>query len=236
MEALILGDTHGSLSAIREAILACQTHSVKKIFQLGDFGYWEHTPEGKMFLDLVDKWLRLAGLTLDFIDGNHENHRKLREYPDLGGYSQIRETIRYLHRGSIHTFGSTEIACLGGAWSIDKDSRVEGHSWWPEELIDVWDLDKFEGQTADVMFSHEVPSSVDLNTQLILQGKYPYTHIPISFDQRVMVQQAIDHLEVTEVYHGHHHIRYTNKPYNGLTVTGLACDGHGKDSWTIKDF
>ena len=115
MRAMILGDTHANIYATVDAILACESLDVHNIFQLGDFGYWEHAYLGKRFLNEVNNELKTRDIKLYFIDGNHENHSMLRGYPDLGGYSEIRSEIVYLHRGSIHKFGDKTVACLGGA-------------------------------------------------------------------------------------------------------------------------
>jgi hypothetical protein len=48
----------------------------------------------------------------------------------------IAPNVIYQPRGSVHEDeDGTRFLFLGGAPSIDRDGRVEGESWWPEETI-----------------------------------------------------------------------------------------------------
>lgn len=56
------------------------------------------------------------------------------------------------------------IFCVGGGFSIDRDYRVEGVSWWPEEELSHQELykvmDLYETLKPKIVVSHEAPSSV----------------------------------------------------------------------------
>lgn len=233
---MFLGDTHGNLSHLEKTILHCRSVGVERILQLGDFGYWEQTALGIKFLDLANELLQVSKIPLDFIDGNHENHNMLRDgrYPLSNGKREIRSHICHLERGTIHEYGDTVVAALGGAWSIDQESRKEGWSWFATEEATQEDVDKFKGRKADILISHDAPSFIDLNQISWANRGFDYKPFPASERQRNLIQQAVDELEVKEVYHGHHHMRY-NATVDGVRVEGLDCDGSGNSSWLIKE-
>ena len=45
---MLLGDTHGNTGfVLHQVIPAAKAAGVKWIYQVGDFGYWEHTTDGE---------------------------------------------------------------------------------------------------------------------------------------------------------------------------------------------
>lgn len=130
---------------------------------LGDFGLvWDRNKEGdneKWWLD----WLENKAFTTVFLDGNHENHTRLNEYPikewNGGKVHEIRPHVLHLMRGEVFTIEGKKFFSFGGAsshdisdgildiededWNqkahaLDKQGkymyRIKGLSWWPEEL------------------------------------------------------------------------------------------------------
>lgn len=236
MYALMLGDTHGNYEAIQYAVDVCNSQSITCIFQLGDFGYWPRFNTGEIFLEATQALLKVNGITMYFIDGNHEDHTALRAVSvNDNGVAEIGSNLFYLTRGSVHEFGKSKVAAFGGAYSIDRAWRTEGINWFETETCVPEELDRFNGKTADVLLSHDAPSSVDLQLQWALQGRGIYRQYKDAELQRQYIEQAVNTLGVKQVFHGHHHMRYTTNPYDGLTVTGLDCDGGGKASWTIVE-
>ena len=62
----------------------------------------------------------------------------LKEYPVTlwnGGYVQkITDSVIHLMRGQVFTIEGKKIFVFGGAESIDKEYRIPGVSWWPQEI------------------------------------------------------------------------------------------------------
>jgi len=175
---------------------------------LGDFGLlWEYTVSGteKYWLD----WLEAKPWTTVFIDGNHENFVRLYELPTEERFGAdvgiIRPSIYHLRRGRIYTIGGQTFFAFGGALSIDKDRRIQGISWWSEEIPsrkefhDAADLlDKQE--YVDFILTHAAPLSI-----LIKLGIY-INHIKY----RDPTTQMLDCFEKTTRYGlwlcGHYHV------------------------------
>ena len=104
---------------------------------LGDFGLiWNTIPDKEE--EYWTKWLDEKPFTTLWVDGNHEHHIRLSEYPTsefLGGkVHQISDSIYHLKRGEIFTINDEKFFVMGGANSIDKHRRIEGVSWWKEEI------------------------------------------------------------------------------------------------------
>ncbi len=87
--------------------------------------YWQNQIEEKKFTTL-------------FLDGNHEDHRRLLQYPEErwngGKIHRIRSSILHLMRGQIFEIEGMVFFVMGGAASTDKAMRKEGFDWFPEEI------------------------------------------------------------------------------------------------------
>lgn len=140
-------------------------------------------------------WLERRPYTVLFVDGNHENFDRLYKYPVKewkgGKVHEIRPTVFHLMRGEIFEICGKKIFTFGGASShdvqdgilhMDKEGewrkkardfdltnkmyRIEGLSWWKEELPSEeemkngWDnLAKHENKV-DYIISHTPPASI----------------------------------------------------------------------------
>ena len=101
----------------------------------GDFG-------GVWGMDKTDKYIiknyEDRKFTTLFVDGNHENHDGLDQYPveewNGGKIHRISDTVIHLMRGQVFEIGGKTFFTMGGAQSTDKMYRKEGISWWAREL------------------------------------------------------------------------------------------------------
>jgi len=130
---------------------------------LGDFGLvWNKDGESKEEKWWLD-WLEEKSFTTIFVDGNHENHFRLNNYPikewNGGKVHEIRPHVLHLMRGEVFTIENKKFFAFGGAsshdisdgildiededWNqkahaLDKQGkfmyRVRGLSYWDEEL------------------------------------------------------------------------------------------------------
>ena len=101
----------------------------------GDFGCgWAGDRQDAYWLD----WLQDKPFTTLFVDGNHENFDLLSRYPEErwqgGRVHRLRPSVIHLMRGQVFDIAGMRCFTLGGASSHDRSGRVEGRSWWPEEL------------------------------------------------------------------------------------------------------
>ncbi len=136
----ITGDTHGVSDPngfLKLDVFASQNAELTKndyLIIAGDAGVvWSK--------ETLDKMIASYGnfsFTVLYIDGNHENFDMLEQYPveiwNGGKIHRISDSIYHLMRGQIFTLEEKTIFTFGGAESIDKRYRIEGVSWWKQEV------------------------------------------------------------------------------------------------------
>lgn len=147
--------------------------------------------------------------TTSFVDGNHECFDLLDKYPvsewNGGKVHFIRDSIIHLMRGQVFTIEGKAFFTMGGATSTDKNSRVEGKSWWPQELPS-WEeyveadknLEKHNNKV-DFMITHACSA----------RTFYWYDAVNFSSFKRDPLTDYFDELEKRvsfgHWYFGHHH-------------------------------
>ncbi|WP_436787475.1 metallophosphoesterase family protein, partial [Yinghuangia sp. YIM S10712] len=128
MRLLLVGDTHGNAGHLRRVLDVAAAAGIDRLFQLGDFGYWEHERSGVRFLDTVQRYADERGVTVFFLDGNHDKsgliHERYGDRPDAEGFLTVRGRIRYAPRGHAWRWDGVRFLAFGGAASVDKDRRL----------------------------------------------------------------------------------------------------------------
>lgn len=139
------------------------------VIVVGDFGWiWsgdENNKEEKFWLKWLDK---VKPFKLLFIEGNHENHYRLNQYPveewNGGKIHRINNSVFHLMRGQVFTIDNLKFFTMGGASSVDIKHRKEGISWWREEIPSraefeegLKNLDK-HNWIVDVVLTHTCPT------------------------------------------------------------------------------
>ena len=135
MKISFIGDVHGKIALLK--ILYERLPIDQMSIQVGDMGC------GFVSIPQFDD-------NRKFIRGNHDNPAIAREHVNyLGDY------------GYLPTHG---LFYLSGAWSIDRDMRIEGRSWWRDEQLSYDELknaiDIYETNHPKIVVSHDCPSEV----------------------------------------------------------------------------
>ncbi len=168
----VTGDIHGGfdIHKLSSKELRSAGLRIKKddyVIVCGDFGLvWDNKPEERYWR----KWLDEKPWTTLFVDGNHENFELLNTYPveewHGGRIHRISEKIVHLMRGNVFTLEGATFFTFGGAASHDKEWRLPGLSWWPEELPSDEELRQANDVLAqcnnqvDYIISHCAPSLI----------------------------------------------------------------------------
>jgi predicted phosphodiesterase len=83
-----------------------------------------------------------------FIRGNHDNPNICKEHPNWIPDLTVIDRM----------------FLLGGGFSLDHHSRIEGKEWWPDEELSHDDLykgmDIYEASACDIIVSHECPHEI----------------------------------------------------------------------------
>ena len=162
----ITGDTHGEHGRFLGNNMGDRVWTqADYLIVCGDFGYlFGNTAAEQRFLDRLE---REKPYTICFCDGNHDCFPAIYAYPQEewngGQVHRIRKNIVHLMRGQIFTLEEKTFFAFGGAYSIDRDLRVEGISWWPEEqptaeeqAIGLENLQKHDFKV-DYIITHTAP-------------------------------------------------------------------------------
>lgn len=259
---LVAGDWHGDAAHAARSVEHALYEAVQAIVQVGDFGYWEHYPGGAEFLDQCSALAMTHNMPIYWIDGNHENHTMLRAVygpggerhrPTAEGFWEIRDGLYYIPRGTRWQWSGMQLMGLGGAYSVDRDYRLErehkrylnheyanrqrtkaGHptrpfdparwkEWWPEEEITDEEL-------TDALTN---PEPVDV---LFTHDKPRASNPPWNrkaFEECLpnqdRIQTVVRTLHPKLLVHGHLHYRYRDTIRCGdddqhCRVEGLSCN------------
>lgn len=160
----ITGDTHGDLNFFKNPKLRKLTED-DTLIVCGDFGFlWNDSEkERKAIESLVKK-----KYTICFVDGAHENYDMLAKYKPYrykgGNAHKIASNIYHLLRGEIFTFDKKTFFCMGGGESLDAEMRLEGLTWWKDEMPTSEELMngarnlKDYEYKVDYVITHEAPA------------------------------------------------------------------------------
>ena len=117
---------------------------------------------------------------------------------------EIEDNMIHLMRGQIFTIDGLKFFTFGGAYSIDKMSRAEGISWFPEEIPsreeyeEGWaNLEKEDFQV-DYILTHTAPRDV---AAAMGYGELSDDEVEL----RQYLQRVTDETEFQKWYFGHFH-------------------------------
>jgi hypothetical protein len=154
-------------------------------------------------------------------DGNHEDHQEL----GLRKTDELWPGVHYMPRGSLLDLpDGRRVMFMGGADSIDKESRTIGIDWFPEEIIrdsDIRNLN-YEGPV-DIVVSHTCPREFDIG---IGTKEEHY----IRDCSRMALSYILHHYHPPLWYFGHWHYYKTGYDH-GCRWTALDYAGSGGRWW-----
>jgi hypothetical protein len=136
MSLLLIGDCHGRLFQYEEIIKYLEGDGVRSIL-LGELGF---KPEHEWFIKSP------YSKNNKILFGNHDYFPNLYESYSLGRYSYNPEYKMF---------------CIAGGYSIDKQYRVEGKTWFKEEEMTSREergcLLAYQKAKPEIVISHEAP-------------------------------------------------------------------------------
>lgn len=206
---LIIGDTHGTRDNFDNVALSYPNLTKDDyVIVTGDFGFvWGvneyHIKDDDKWLDFLEEkpWTTL------FVDGNHENHMRLKEYPikewNGGKVHEIRKSVLHLMRGEVFEIEEKTFFCFGGARSTDQLYRIPYRSWWPQEIPSKEEYDnaisnlELINYHPNYIITHAMP---DIYLRE-LQGSY-YEEDKVAFMLNDFLLQCI----YDKWYCGHYHL------------------------------
>lgn len=230
-KALVIGDVHGDTQWAQLMVQKARANGCDVILQLGDFGIWPGA-KGDKFLNHLNRTLVRENVTLFFVDGNHEDFPKLARLskPLNNGFMQLRipyeaqrpSHIYHIPRGHVWNMGGKRFMGVGGGVSIDRNYRIIGQSWWPQEQLTPQQIEwaKSRGKV-DVLLSHDCPNTVPMKG--IKNDIDSYLH-------RKAMEEIADVVQPDLWLHGHMH-EYMEYEYKSSRVIGLNRNTFPDEVW-----
>lgn len=152
------------------------------------------------------KWLSEKPFTTLFVDGNHENFETLNKLPvkeKFGGFvGEVAPNIYHLKRGQVLDIDGKRFFVMGGASSHDKLHRIEGVSWWQDELPTRQETNRALkaldacGWGVDFVITHCAPSTVQQYISIRYEPDYATKFL----------EYVRQNLEFKRWFFGHYHI------------------------------
>ena len=183
---IIIGDVHGHFQMFDMLV---RKFTGEQIIQVGDLGIG--------FGPLPDQtWAN----NVNFIRGNHDNPERCREYES--------------YQGDYGYDASGNFFWVAGAFSMDRDLRIEGISWWADEELSYSELgnviDLYEFIKPDYVLTHEAPAKAGKCLLYGLKGSY-FAEKNSSTDSRTAqaLQNMLDIHQPKEWVFGHYHFNHS---------------------------
>lgn len=248
----ILGDLHGNSRWAVSCLDWFVSQGISEVYQVGDMGIWPGY-EGESYLrDMITACEEL-GISLLIVPGNHEDYTQI-EDPETDGVVPHKQVlargkgweVSLLPRGYLWEVDGKRFVAFGGAPSIDFESRKEGKSWWPEEMIRESDLLRLSGDDGiDVMLCHDAPDGGTAKVQAIIETPRELSFwsdrgLAYAAEGRELMNRAYDIVKPKWFIHGHYHVadyRYdsvNDRHYVSMDMDGLP-NNVGVLSWDEEE-
>ncbi|WP_136042444.1 MULTISPECIES: metallophosphoesterase family protein [unclassified Microbacterium] len=222
----VCGDWHGNIGWARmlARALPALAPDITTLLHLGD--WW--MPPG-----LVDEAFAETAVDRIYVTlGNHEPWNEITPLLDKhpGKAVRISTLIWLLPRPAHLTIGGRSVLSLGGASSVDRESRQEGLTWWPDEAITEDHVAAaIAGGPADLMLTHESPAKTPVRAvrEILRMNPHWFTKsaLEASAASRARVSEVWDAVHPELLAHGHMHVAGGGKTEDGRRVASLGREG-----------
>jgi hypothetical protein len=146
-QILLAGDWHGEFQRLASILTNIYDAT---IIQLGDFGigFRSWALDSKLLDEVNDVCIK-NNINIIAYPGNHDSPQFFKERNFIKSNIELIPSYTYLE------FAGKSVLCIGGAISIDRIDRVEGVSWWPDEVLD---FRPELVQPVDILLTHSGPA------------------------------------------------------------------------------
>ena len=221
---VVCGDIHGEFENL--VYQCCVRYKMRDtlIIVAGDcgFGFWSIADELDFYFGRPMDRIADANNYIAFVRGNHDDPRYFDG--ERIGYERFRAVPDF----SVITTCGHQILCVGGAVSIDRDSRTEGKDWWMNEgpalRPDLMAEIARKGFHIDTVVTHTAPSFCEFvtppaDTDALILADLRH--------ERDVMDGLLAHLHhdghpLRRWFYGHFHSSW-NAELDGVVFTMLNC-------------
>jgi hypothetical protein len=189
MSLVVIGDVHGYTKTYQKFVR--KLHEGQRSVQIGDMGL------GFAGVGLPAPGQPPLGDSHKFFRGNHDSPEKCRAHKN--------------HLGDFGYLPDDKLFWCAGAYSIDRDMRVEGQTWWPDEELSNQELEKaidlYALMLPRFVLSHEAPEKASKVLLYDLQGAYFSAKLECTGSRTAQALQImLDIHQPEEFVFGHYHV------------------------------
>ena len=219
---LFSGDIHGELKKLVWKVTIQLGLENVSLVVAGDFGAgFGGTGSMDVLYNSVKDRLEKYNITIYAVRGNHDN-------PDWFDGTHDYPRLKFLQDYKVYEIEGKTILPIGGAHSIDRDSRIEDNlayekygsskrCWWPGEVIKKVPISELPDRV-DIIVTHEAPISFEpIIVREMGDGLKLWEDI---LDSRQYLNQILQEVKADLWIHGHYH-RSTSGSYGDLLYRGL---------------
>ena len=221
----LTGDTHHNLDIKKIADFNFTPNS--KLIVLGDWGglWYNDYRKNYKILSKWCKWQENKNFTLLALLGNHENYRLINKLPskiikDENNLLKIKELKvinpfkrfsptkckLYILENGIQIIENKKFLAIRGAASVDKENRIEGETYWKEEILSDEEKEEIIKQIEkeknfDFVITHTAPAFI-VKT---LIKKYNIEPKKLD-DVSIFLEKIYKEITFKKWYFGHFHL------------------------------
>lgn len=229
------GCWHARADLVRPAMQAARDAGASAIVHTGDFLY-TYPSANKMLME-VERIAAEMDMFVIVVRGNHDDPalykkavastRRRNKGPDAGegkgvadGFARLSPHVLHAPNGLRWTWNGVTFVALGGAYSVDRPARIEGVSYWRDEVASPREIGAVKrGGHATVMITHDIPAG----THLPFPPTRPeWWDIDGAERHREALKGAVDAVRPDWIIGGHMHLRFSD----GIWLTGAQQDAH----------
>ena len=212
-----LADIHGDFYVIEKF---CRKNEEKKpitVIQIGDFGAGFSARHNFISdMDYLNQILAEYNVTLYVIRGNHDDP----QYFD-GSYN-FWSNLKLMADYSVIEVEGKRILLIGGAISIDRLHRVEGRSYWKDEVYKLDEGSLMLKKNIDIVATHTAPSfayPTKFNSLVYSFADGDPTLLTELTQERVLLDRTYELLKanenpMVEWFYGHFHTNHITEYEN----------------------
>lgn len=231
---VIIGDLHGAIKSLAHKIDRGGLTN-QNLIQVGDFGLGFYgISNDNANLAVLNSILQLHNSKLYVIRGNHDDPHYW-----SSDYTQEYSNIKLVRDYDILEIEDKQVLFAGGGISIDRSQRVQGSTYWKDEVITLPSRSKVEeikDRKPSIVITHTAPHFVyptefnnmvrefiDFEKALGYLAKGKDLEGELVAERRALTEEVYDVLlpPPTHWYYGHFHANRVTK----VGITEFRCVG-----------
>lgn len=226
------GCWHARYDLVAPAMTAAAQAGAQVLVHTGDFLYT--APNAHILLAHVEDLAAHLGMFVVVVRGNHDDPtiftkavtatRRRNKTPDgslvvADPFARLSPHVLHAPNAARWTWQGVDFVALGGAYSVDRPARIEGHTYWAAEVASPRDMAAVKrAGAASVMLTHDIPAGADLP----LPPTPPdWWDLAGAHAHQTALRDVVDAVQPDWVVGGHMHLRHSTSMFLPAVSDGV---------------